>query len=159
MNSLEITYYVDFNAKTLRPFIQEKDNNKNDWSIIQHLKAAIDNADGVDKEKKLMFLSTIYYIDLFKKGYPYEEIDHLLREEFFRQYDAPRSQNAFNCESGLDYIVMEREAAKDAFERYLEDKNCYGLSEFVEGDDICGMLSDISSYGLKRRLKKEESQC
>lgn len=156
MSNLEIIYYIDNQTQTIQPFIKERDGNTDDWEFIQYFRTRINGFNYSEKEKKetKVAISTSYYIDLLRKGYEYKEIITLLRQEFWKQYELPRSQNSFNCESSLDYIVMELEAANQAYQEYSKDSNCYGLSDYVKYAPFWLENSNIPNTTRERTLKK-----
>lgn len=161
MNNLEVIRYIDKKTKTIQPFIKEKESNSDNWIALQYFRTIIDEFKCSKEEKKEMkkAISTSYYIELLKKGYEYKEIITLLQQEFTNQYDLPRSQSSFNCISSLDYISLELEALKDAYQEYSKDKDCYGLSGFIN-DTPYFMMKEATktpNYILERSLIRKKA--
>lgn len=85
----------------------------------------------IDERKKRRYqkkLSASYYVELMQKGYTYEEIYTLLKEEFNKYYDRPNS-NAIVSALAFEIDCLKLAAKKIANKESIDLFEIYNLEE------------------------------
>lgn len=127
-NNLEMIYYMDMETGKIIPFVKEKNSNRSDWLVLKNMITFLEkNSDYSKREKEEMklFFKSARYIDLLRKGYSFDEMEELLKNAFFEQYDIPSHRSV------LTAISTERECLEKAYQEYQRDPEIEGLIDFV----------------------------
>lgn len=138
-NNLEMIYYMDMETGKIMPFLKEKNSNRSDClllkNIITFLEKNSEYSEREQEEMKLVF-KIARYIDLLKKGYPFDEMEELLKNAFFEQYDIPSHKSV------LSAISTERECLKRAYQEYQDNPEIEGLTDFVNASVVSQYMKE-----------------
>ena len=146
-NNLEMIYYIDMETGKIMPFIKEKNSNRSDWLVLKNMLTFLEkNSDysKIEKEEMKLVFKSARYIDLLRKGYSYDEMEELLKNAFFEQYDIPSHKSV------LTAISTERECLEKAYHEYQQNSEIEGLTDFVNDAFIQKEKTQT------RKLRKQE---
>lgn len=87
MNSLKVTYYIENDQKTVKPYIDEEFGMGQQYFELKQILSRIKN-NGLSENLNKMWenlLSINHYVNLIQKGHSYEEILTLLQQQIIEK--------------------------------------------------------------------------
>jgi len=148
MNLLRVVYSMDIEKKRVKPYVEEIRSNGADSAKVLSLVFQLENA-LISEDKKEMAKCAIYasyYIMLMNKGYSYEDILEILKNEVNRKIELGKKKEIMGLREEIELLNIAHEEKENIFE-YLFVSN---LSD-VKDEDIFPMVSSI----VKNKILKK----
>ena len=89
MKPLKITYYLENNFNTVKPFVHEDSNYGQEYFEMKQSLELLENLElsKKTKEEGIFVINAMHYSDLIKKGYTIEQISELLKQQLNEKQD------------------------------------------------------------------------
>lgn len=122
MNLLKVIYYVDEKNEKIKPFVQEITGYGTELINVRNLVTQIEERvlDESEREMKKTAVYSSYYLQLMAKGYSYEDILEVLKNEIYKKIDFGKKKEIIGLREEVEFLQFAS-LQKEAILKSLTD--------------------------------------